>query len=108
MVDQLTVDSSSSSESEETNEEDSGHNTDSQLTPSKDSSSGNITFESLFPSMRQVYGMEIEHPKKLDIFMYKRYVWYVTVAYRACRLSVIKPVGKLLLGRPRGRWEDNI
>ncbi|XP_023722312.1 polyphosphoinositide phosphatase isoform X3 [Cryptotermes secundus] len=70
----LSVDYSSSSESEDTDEEDNGHITDSQLTPSKDSSSRNITFEALFPSMRQVYGMEIEHPKKSDILMYKRYV----------------------------------
>ncbi|PNF18467.1 Polyphosphoinositide phosphatase [Cryptotermes secundus] len=69
-----TSSASSSSESEDTDEEDNGHITDSQLTPSKDSSSRNITFEALFPSMRQVYGMEIEHPKKSDILMYKRYV----------------------------------
>jgi hypothetical protein len=69
----LIVDSSSSSESEDTDEEENGHITDSQQTPSKDSSSTNITFEALFPSMRQVYGMEIEHPKKPDILMYKRY-----------------------------------
>jgi hypothetical protein len=69
----LIVDSSSSSVSEDTDEEDNGHISDSQLTPSKDSSSRNITFEALFPSMRQVYGMEIEHPKKSDILMYKRY-----------------------------------
>ncbi|XP_069675113.1 polyphosphoinositide phosphatase isoform X2 [Periplaneta americana] len=69
-----TSSASSSPESEDSDEEDNDHNTDSQLTPSKDSSSGNITFESLFPSMRQVYGMEIQHPKKSDILMYKRYV----------------------------------
>ncbi|KAJ4450362.1 hypothetical protein ANN_01783 [Periplaneta americana] len=67
-----TSSASSSPESEDSDEEDNDHNTDSQLTPSKDSSSGNITFESLFPSMRQVYGMEIQHPKKSDILMYKR------------------------------------
>ncbi|PSN50035.1 hypothetical protein C0J52_03285 [Blattella germanica] len=62
---------SSSAESEDSDEEDNGHNTDSQLTPSKDSSSGYVTFESLFPSMRQVYGMEIQQPKNSDIHMYK-------------------------------------
>ncbi|XP_021930224.1 polyphosphoinositide phosphatase isoform X2 [Zootermopsis nevadensis] len=65
---------SSSSESEDTDEDDDSHNTDSQLTPSRDSCSRNITFESLFPSMKQVYGTEIQHPKKSDVLMYKRYV----------------------------------
>jgi hypothetical protein len=64
---------SSSSESEDTDEDNNGRSTDSQLTPSRDSSIRNITFESLFPSMKQVYGMEIQHPKKSDILMYKRY-----------------------------------
>lgn len=68
-----TVTSSSSSETDDTGEEDNGHNTDSQLTPSKDSSSRIITFVSLFPSMRQVYGVEIKHPKESDIRMYTRY-----------------------------------
>lgn len=68
-----TVPSSSSSETDDTGEEDNGHNTDSQLTPSKDSSSRIITFVSLFPSMRQVYGVEIKHPKESDIRMYTRY-----------------------------------
>jgi len=68
-----TLASSSNSETDDTGEEDNGHNTDSQLTPSKDSSSRNITFVSLFPSMRQVYGVEIKHPKESDIRMYTRY-----------------------------------
>jgi hypothetical protein len=69
-----SVASSSSLETDDTGEDDNGHNTDSQLTPSKDSSSRIITFESLFPSMRQVYGVEIKHPKESDIRMYTRYV----------------------------------
>jgi hypothetical protein len=68
-----TVASSSSSETDDSGEEDNGHNTDSQLTPSKDSSSRLLTFESLFRSMRQVYGVEIKHPKESDIRMYTRY-----------------------------------
>lgn len=62
--------SSSSPESEDS--EDEGHKTDSQATPTKDSSSGNVTFEALFPSMMKVYGVEIQSPKKSDLLLYKR------------------------------------
>lgn len=66
-----TSSASSTSDTEESEEEE--HRSDSQPTPSKDSSSDYITFETLFPPMRQVYGMEIENPKKADIAMYKRF-----------------------------------
>ncbi|XP_049833832.1 polyphosphoinositide phosphatase isoform X1 [Schistocerca gregaria] len=66
-----TSSASSTSDTEESEEEE--HRSDSQPTPSKDSSSDYITFETLFPPMRQVYGMEIENPKKADIALYKRF-----------------------------------
>lgn len=66
--------SSTSSSLESDDSEDDENKTDSQLTPSKDSSSGIMTFESLFPSMRQVYGSDVGVPKKSDIILYKKYV----------------------------------
>ncbi|XP_068081775.1 polyphosphoinositide phosphatase isoform X2 [Anabrus simplex] len=75
-----TSSASSSMESEDTDEDD--HKTDSQLTPSKDTCSGNVTFEALFPPMRQVYGMEVDCPKKADINIYKRFVLIGRSAYK--------------------------
>jgi len=44
---------------------------DYQLITSKDSLEL-ISFESLFPSMKEVYGTEPEYPKRNDIILYKR------------------------------------
>ncbi|KAK0080798.1 hypothetical protein PV326_007984 [Microctonus aethiopoides] len=33
-----------------------------------------VTFETIFPSMRQVYGVEPENPKRHDLVLYKRFV----------------------------------
>lgn len=33
-----------------------------------------VKFQTLFPSMDQVYGMEITDPKKSDMAIYKKYV----------------------------------
>lgn len=53
-------------------DDESHHNAnDSQLTASKDSSEF-VSFESLFPSMREVYGTQPENPKRADILLYKR------------------------------------
>nr|CAD7577451.1 unnamed protein product [Timema californicum] len=67
-----TTSSASESSSEESEEE--LDNSDSQISPSKDSTSDNVTFEALFPSMRRVYGTEVKNPSKQDIAIYKRYV----------------------------------
>ncbi|KAJ9595423.1 hypothetical protein L9F63_013382, partial [Diploptera punctata] len=91
-----TSSASSSPESEDSDDDDNGHNTDSQLTPSKDSSSDNVTFESLFPSMREVYGMEIEVPKKSDIYMYKRYVLIDRCANKPEKLMSFTKTVKLI------------
>ncbi|CAG2062765.1 unnamed protein product, partial [Timema podura] len=64
-----TTSSASESSSEESEEE--LDNSDSQISPSKDSTSDNVTFEALFPSMRQVYGTEVKNPSKQDIAIYK-------------------------------------
>ncbi|KAJ8866836.1 hypothetical protein PR048_032697 [Dryococelus australis] len=57
----------------DSDDSDDQENSDSQLLPSKDSSSDTVTFESLFPSMRQVYGMEVERPSRQDISTYKSF-----------------------------------
>lgn len=63
------------SESESDEEEIDIHNSDShQSSPAKDvSASRMITFESLFPSMKQTYGVDIQKPSKADNLLYKRY-----------------------------------
>lgn len=44
-----------------------------QTSPVKDyTTSGLITFESLFPSMRQTYGVELHNPSRPDTLLYKR------------------------------------
>jgi hypothetical protein len=60
---------SSSPESDDSDEE---MNPPSHMSQSRDSSSGSLTFEALFPSMRQVYGVSIDEPKDADIYIYKR------------------------------------
>lgn len=67
--------SSASSSEDSSSDEDESHQQmdDSQLITSKDSSEL-ISFESLFPSMREVYGTEPEYPKRNDIILYKRFV----------------------------------
>jgi hypothetical protein len=91
-----TSSDSSSSEADDTGEEDNGHNTDSQLTPSKDSSSRIITFVSLFPSMRQVYGVEIKHPKESDIRMYTRHFLIGRTAMETNKGASISKTVKLI------------
>lgn len=73
---------SSGSESESDEEEIDIHNSDShQSSPAKDiSASRLITFESLFPSMKQTYGVDIQKPSKSDNLLYKRYVLMSRVA----------------------------
>lgn len=62
-----------SSSEDSSSDEDESHQQmdDSQLITSKDSSEL-ISFESLFPSMKEVYGTEPEYPKRNDIILYKR------------------------------------
>ncbi|XP_046416472.1 polyphosphoinositide phosphatase isoform X2 [Neodiprion fabricii] len=67
--------SSASSSLDSSSDDDESHQNanDSQLTASKDSSDL-VSFESLFPTMREVYGTQPESPKRADILLYKRYV----------------------------------
>ncbi|CAL1677908.1 unnamed protein product [Lasius platythorax] len=67
--------SSASSSEDSSSDEDESHQQmdDSQLIISKDSSEL-ISFESLFPSMKQVYGTQPEYPKRNNILLYKRFV----------------------------------
>lgn len=46
---------------------------DSQLMSSRETSEL-VSFESLFPSMKEVYGTQLELPKRGDITLYKRSV----------------------------------
>ncbi|KAG7213368.1 hypothetical protein KM043_002662 [Ampulex compressa] len=69
-----TTSSASSTEDSTSDEEDSHQQmTDSQLITSKESLKL-TTFESLFPSMKEMYGTQPEYPKRNDIIMYKRFV----------------------------------
>ncbi|KAF5294867.1 hypothetical protein FQR65_LT10665 [Abscondita terminalis] len=65
---------SSSAGSESSNDESSIYTNESQMTASRDSGS-RITFDSLFPSMKQVYGSEIKEPKRSDLLTYKKYIY---------------------------------
>ncbi|XP_014488614.1 PREDICTED: polyphosphoinositide phosphatase isoform X2 [Dinoponera quadriceps] len=67
--------SSASSSEDSSSDEDESHQQmdDSQLVASKDSSEL-MSFESLFPSMKEVYGTQPEYPKRNDIILYKRFV----------------------------------
>ncbi|XP_043676781.1 polyphosphoinositide phosphatase isoform X1 [Vespula pensylvanica] len=67
--------SSASSSEDSTSDEDESHPqmNDSQLFASKDNSEL-MTFELLFPSMKEVYGMQPEYPARNDIILYKRFV----------------------------------
>ncbi|XP_050498109.1 polyphosphoinositide phosphatase isoform X2 [Diabrotica virgifera virgifera] len=70
-----TASSTSSSSDEETvDEEESSNTNDSLAASSKESSPEPITFKSLFPSMKEVYGTELKRPNPEDIHMYKKYV----------------------------------
>lgn len=62
-----------SSSEDSTSDEDESHPqmNDSQLFASKDNSEL-MTFELLFPSMKEVYGMQPEYPARNDIILYKR------------------------------------
>ncbi|GLV33113.1 FIG4 phosphoinositide 5-phosphatase [Carabus blaptoides fortunei] len=72
---QSSTGSMNSSEASYTSDDEcNGNIADSQISGSKDSESATVTFESWFPTMRQVYGTEPETPKKADILLYKKYV----------------------------------
>lgn len=64
--------SESNDDSDTSDDETNGVQNESQNTGSKNSFSTTFTYESLFPSMRQVYGTEPEYPKRSDILLYKR------------------------------------
>ncbi|KAF5302794.1 hypothetical protein FQA39_LY01974 [Lamprigera yunnana] len=66
--------SSDSVGSDSSNDESSIYTNESQMTASRDSGS-KITFDSLFPSMKQVYGSEVKEPKRNDLLTYKRYIY---------------------------------
>ncbi|XP_050449979.1 polyphosphoinositide phosphatase isoform X4 [Cataglyphis hispanica] len=68
-----TTSSASSSEDSSSDEDESHQMDDSQLIISKDSLDL-ISFESLFPSMKEVYGTQPDYPKRNDILLYKRFV----------------------------------
>lgn len=50
------------------------------MTASRDSGS-RITFDVLFPSMKQVYGTEAKDPTRADLLLYKKYDVYNYVGY---------------------------
>nr|XP_033338065.1 polyphosphoinositide phosphatase isoform X2 [Megalopta genalis] len=69
-----TISSASSTEDSSSDDDDSHqHTNDSQLISSKESSEL-ISFESLFPSMKEVYGTQPDYPKRNDVVLYKKFV----------------------------------
>lgn len=65
---------SSTSNEESSLDDISVHTNDSQTTTSKESSTSKyITFQSLFPSMKEVYGTELKEPSRADKLLYKKY-----------------------------------
>ncbi|KAF4520837.1 hypothetical protein B566_EDAN007133 [Ephemera danica] len=74
MTGQSSTSSTNSSPSEDSDDSDLDTNPPSHMSQSRDSSSGSLTFESLFPSMKQVYGVAIEQPSEANIQIYNRFV----------------------------------
>ncbi|XP_076390098.1 polyphosphoinositide phosphatase FIG4 isoform X3 [Megachile rotundata] len=68
-----TSSASSSGDSSSDDDESHQHANDYQLITSKESSEF-TSFETLFPSMKEVYGTRPEYPKRNDIILYKKYV----------------------------------
>ncbi|XP_078036880.1 polyphosphoinositide phosphatase FIG4 isoform X2 [Augochlora pura] len=69
-----TTSSASSTEDSSSDDDDSHqHTNDSQLISSKESSEL-VSFESLFPSMKEVYGTQPDYPKRNDVVLYKKFV----------------------------------
>lgn len=63
----------SSSEASSSDEDESRqHINDSQLATSKECAEFS-SFESLFPSMKEVYGTQPEYPKRNDVVLYKKW-----------------------------------
>lgn len=60
---------SSSSHEESSIEEVSINTADAQVQTSKE----RISFSSLFPTMKDVYGTELKSPERADMFLYKKY-----------------------------------
>ncbi|CAH0383130.1 unnamed protein product [Bemisia tabaci] len=84
---------SSSSGSEESDNEDViTRNSDSQCSMSKENLT---TFESLFPTMKQVYGIDCTEPNKADKLMYKRFVSVGRIATKK-RSSELDRLSQLL------------
>lgn len=70
-----TSSASSGADSEETDaEEDLGAPSDTHSTPSSKDSVKTTTFEAMFPSMHQVYGIQPEAPNPGDLRMLRRFV----------------------------------
>ncbi|XP_034950859.1 polyphosphoinositide phosphatase isoform X2 [Chelonus insularis] len=67
-----TASSASSSVETSSDDDDSHQQTDSHIF-SRDTSEL-ISFENLFPSMKEVYGTEPENPKRSDLVLYKKFV----------------------------------
>lgn len=66
-----TIFQSSSDDSSSDEDENHQHINDSQFIISKENSEF-TSFESLFPSMKEVYGTQPEYPKRNDVILYKR------------------------------------
>ncbi|XP_051155990.1 polyphosphoinositide phosphatase isoform X2 [Leptopilina boulardi] len=84
-----TASSASSSIDTSSDDDESHQMLDSSLSISKHSSDM-ISFECLFPSMKEVYGTQPENPKRNDIFLYKRYVVIGRNATRPMDHSIIR------------------
>ncbi|KAK9870183.1 hypothetical protein WA026_006270 [Henosepilachna vigintioctopunctata] len=67
-----TGSSTSSSGEESFADDDSLYTVDSSMAASKESNA--VTFKDLFPTMKEVYGTELVHPKEADLLSYKKYV----------------------------------
>ncbi|XP_029042944.2 polyphosphoinositide phosphatase isoform X1 [Osmia bicornis bicornis] len=68
-----TSSASSSDDSSSDDDESHQHINDCHLTTSKESSEF-TSFETLFPSMKEVYGTQPEYPKRNDVILYKKFV----------------------------------
>ncbi|XP_033230009.1 polyphosphoinositide phosphatase isoform X3 [Belonocnema kinseyi] len=84
-----TASSASSSIDTSSDEDESNQLFSDSLTASKNSTDL-TSFETLFPSMKEVYGTQPEYPKRNDIMLYKRYVVIGRNATRTMDHSIIR------------------
>ncbi|CAH1159816.1 unnamed protein product [Phaedon cochleariae] len=86
---------SSSSENESSDDEDGSYAKVAEGTSSKGSIPEPFTFKRMFPTMKQVYGTELQRPSPEDILTYKKYVLIGKKASGSAKSIFTSPCGEM-------------